>query len=129
MKFVKSLSEVEVSTLREAQRHGPIPRMRQRALAVLLSGQRFCITQLVAVLGVDRDTVSAGLDAWEAPGLRGLYDAPRAGRPPLLADADRRWLGEQMREHPRPLRQVRERLCAARGRAGGRSACRRSSGC
>lgn len=117
MKFIESLSEVEVLTLREAQRCGPTPRMRQRALAVLLSAQGLCIARLVAVLGVDRDTVSVWLDAWEARGLRGLYDAPRAGRPPLLAEADRQWLGEQLRAQPRPLRQLRERLRAARGAA------------
>lgn len=116
MKFIKALSEVEVLTLRTAQRDGPTPRMRQRALAVLLSSQGLRITQLVAVLGVDRDTVSVWLDAWEARGLRGLYDGPRTGRPPRLAAADRQWLSAQLCEQPRPLQQVRERLRAARGK-------------
>lgn len=85
-------------------------------LAVLLSSQGLRITQLVAVLGVDRDTVSVWLDAWEARGLRGLYDGPRTGRPPRLAAADRQWLSAQLCEQPRPLQQVRERLRAARGK-------------
>ena len=46
MKFIKALSEVEVLTLRTAQRDGPTPRMRQRALGVLLSSQGLRITQV-----------------------------------------------------------------------------------
>lgn len=72
--------------------------------------------RLVAILGVDRDTVSVWLDAWETRGLRGLYDGPRTGRPPRLAAADRQWLSTQLCEQPQPLQQVRERLRSARGK-------------
>jgi transposase len=110
MKFVKPLSDVELLTLQEAQRHGPTSRLRQRALSVLLSAQGLRIAQLVKILGMDRDTVSGWLDAWEAPGLRGLYDAPRAGRPALLTQTEQQWLCEQLRTQPRPLRQVQGQL-------------------
>lgn len=116
MKFIKALSEAEVLTLRAAQRDGSTPRLRQRALAVLFSSQGLSIMRLVAVLGVDRDTVSVWLDAWETRGLRGLYDGPRTGRPPRLAAADRQWLSTQLCEQPQPLQQVRERLRSARGK-------------
>lgn len=59
--------------MQEAQCYRPTSRLRQRALSFLLSAQGVRISPIAEMLGVDRDTVSGWLDAWEAQGLRGLY--------------------------------------------------------
>jgi transposase len=41
---------------------------------VYLSGKGYKLDQLADIFGVDRDTVSGWLDAWEVDGLLGLRD-------------------------------------------------------
>ena len=110
MKFIKPLSDAERVTLQEAQRHGPNARLRQRALSLLLSAQGLRIPQIVELLAVDRDTLSGWMDTWEEQGVRGLYDAPRSGRPALLNAQEEQWLYDQLHENPRSLRQVQGQL-------------------
>jgi transposase len=117
MKFVVALSEAERATLREALKYGPSARMRQRAQAVYLSSRGYRLEQLAELFEVDRDTVSRWLDSWEAQGLRGLYDAPRAGRPLLLNEAEQQQVQHWVEEEPRQLKQVQARLEAHTGKA------------
>lgn len=81
MKFVESLTEVERETLWDAARYAPWTRFRQRTHAVYLSGKGYKLDQLADIFGVDRDTVSGWLDAWEVHGLLGLRDQFHPGRP------------------------------------------------
>ncbi|MEZ5584943.1 MAG: helix-turn-helix domain-containing protein [Candidatus Competibacteraceae bacterium] len=77
MKYVKPLTPAERVTLQEAWKYGPTARVRQRAHAVYLSAQGFCIPQLVPIFEVDRDTVSGWIEAWERDRVVGLFDAHR----------------------------------------------------
>lgn len=115
-KYVTPLSEEERATLREAMAHGPSARVRQRAQAVYASDQGFRIGQLAMLLDVDRDTVSAWLDRWARDGLRGLYDAPRCGRPMTYTPAEQEQLREWVDAEPRQLKQAQARLAEASGK-------------
>jgi hypothetical protein len=83
MKRIRALSEAECETLRAAWKDGPNGRVRQRAQAVYLAHRGYGRIARSALFEVGVDTISAWLDGWERAGLRGLYDEPRAGRPPI----------------------------------------------
>ena len=88
MKRIKPLSEAECATLRCAWKDGPTARVRQRAQAVYLSHRGYRRAALAALFEVGVDTISDWLNGWEPRGLRGLYDAPRSGRPQTYSDAE-----------------------------------------
>lgn len=82
MKFVAPLSDEEQTTLNEAYRHHPAPRVRQRAQAILLNAQGYTMTQLKGLFAVRLETVSSWMTNWETKGVVGLFDPPRSGRTP-----------------------------------------------
>lgn len=116
MKYVKPLTEAEQITLREAWKEGPTARVRQRAHALYLSGQRFRIPQLVSIFEVDRDTLSSWIDDWEREGLMGLYDKPRPGRPPIYTLEEQQRLQELVDREPRQLKCAQAQLEAETGK-------------
>ena len=116
MKYIKPLTEAERVTLQEAWKYGPTARVRQRAHALLLSGQGFRIPQLVGIFQVDRDTLSGWMDDWERDGLVGLFDAPRTGRPPIYSAEERQRLRELVEEEPRQLKRAQAQLAAETGK-------------
>jgi len=117
MKFIKSLTEAEKITLLDASRYAPWARFRQRAHAVYLSGKRYRLEQLADIFDVDRDTVSAWLQAWENQGLLGLRDHPHPGRPSKGSAEDKQWLKQIVEESPHQLREVIEKYKKRTGRS------------
>lgn len=116
MKFVAALSEAERETLREALKYGPSARVRQRAQAVYLSSRGYRLEHLAELFEVDRDTVSSWLDGWDERGVRGLYDAPRAGRPLLLSEPEQQQVRRWVDAEPRQLKHVQAQLEAHTGK-------------
>jgi transposase len=116
MKYVKPLTEAERVTLQEAWKYGPTARVRQRAHALYLSAQGFRIPQLVPIFEVDRDTLSGWIDDWERDGLVGLFDAPRAGRPPIYSAEQQQRLRELVDAEPRQLKPAQAELAAETGK-------------
>lgn len=80
---------------------------------------------LSALFEVGVDTISAWLDGWERAGLRGLYDEPRAGRPPIYTPAEAAQLCAWLEEEPRQLQQAHARLAQATGKRASRQTVRR----
>ena len=109
-RFVPSLSDTDLQTLMTTYTYGVKPALRRRAHAIVLSHQGHTIDQICEILSVTRETVSLWFDAWEAQGLDGLQDKPRAGRPPIYSDAERERLLELVQKHPHQLKAVQARL-------------------
>jgi hypothetical protein len=84
MKFVAPLAEAERLTLCEARDYSPTAALRRRAQTVELSSRGYRLNTIAALLERHRETVSGWLDLWASQGLRGLYDLPRCGRPPVF---------------------------------------------
>ena len=86
-----ALDALEIDTLEACALHGPHPRMRRRAQAVLAHHRGLCIDQLVTAFGAQRNAVSRWLSRWlsrwQRLGLAGLAEGRRAGRPPKLPEA------------------------------------------
>jgi transposase len=125
MKFVGELTEEEKATLRSGQSEGPGARFRHRSQALLLSNRGYRLDQLADIFEVDRDTVSGWIDAWEKQGIRGLYDAPRTGRPTIYTEAEQQQLREWIEEEPRQIKRAQSRLEATTGKASSKKTLKR----
>jgi len=79
-----SLTSEEVRTLEACSLHGPHPRQRRRAQAVLGHHRGQSLGQLATFYAVRYATVHAWVQAWQRHGLAGLAEGARAGRPPKM---------------------------------------------
>ncbi len=82
-----SLIAAEIVTLEACSLHGPHPRQRRRALAILGHHRGQSLPQLAALFAVRYATVHDWLGAWQQGGIAGLAEGHRAGRPPKLTEA------------------------------------------
>jgi transposase len=89
-KFVKPLTDEQRQRLKEIHKTDAGWRTRMRAHAILLSEKGFELNQLSAIFDTDRDAVSQWLDWWAEYQFDGLSDDPRSGRPPILANQEKK---------------------------------------
>ena len=78
MRFVRELDECEISEL-ETMRRTAVGRVCQRAHMVLLSSQGYCIAKVARIFNASENTVRQWIVRYEAHGIDGLCDRPRAG--------------------------------------------------
>jgi len=90
--------------------HDTSPRARARAHSLLLSSQGLTIEEITKIYPVDRDTVSTWIRTWEHDGPASLHDTPRSGRPPKLTPDEQTLAIASIKDEPRSLTQVVERL-------------------
>jgi transposase len=110
VRYVRLLTESQRHTLAEIMKHDATPRARVRAHGILLSAQGMKIKEIAQIYQVDRDTVATWIKKWEQHGVASLYDKPRSGRPPKLTLAEQDLARQYIKEEPRCLKQVVERL-------------------
>jgi len=110
VRYVRPLTENQRHTLAEIMKHDAIPRARVRAHGILLSAQGMRIKEIAKIYQVDRDTVATWIKKWEQSGIASLYDQPRSGRPPKLTPEEKDLARQYIKEDPRCLKQVVERL-------------------
>lgn len=53
-----------------------------------MSVRGFTINQLSEIVEVRRDAISEWITRWETEGIRGLYDRPRSGCPPIYTEVE-----------------------------------------
>src|SRR5262252_6274783 len=85
-------------------------RARARAHSLLLSDQGTPIKDIAKTYHVDRDTVSSWITQWEHHGAQSLHDKPRSGRPSKLTPEEQALAQQYIKEEPRALKGVVERL-------------------
>ncbi len=110
MRYVRTRTESQRHTLENIMKHDPSPRARARAHSILLSSRRGTIKEIVKIYQVERDTVSSWIKKWEHTGVESLYDQPRCGRPCKLTREEKELAQQYIKEEPRCLKQVVERL-------------------
>ena len=110
VRYVRLLTESQRHTLAEIMKHDATPRARVRAHGILLSAQGRKIKEIAQIYQVDRDTVATWIKKWEQHGVASLYEKPRSGRPPKLTLAEQDLARQYIKEEPRCLKQVVERL-------------------
>ena len=110
MRYVRPLTESQRHTLAEIMKYDATPRARVRAHGILLSAQEMKIKEIAKIYQVDRDTVATWIKKWEQTGVASLYDKPRSGRPPKLTLEEKDLARQYIKEDPRCLKHVAERL-------------------
>lgn len=81
-----------------------LARLRTRAQMILLSAEQGLKAARIAELVRDSErTVQRWLQRYQAEGVRGLYDAPRSGKPGKVTQAYKDELLESVRLRPRAL--------------------------
>ena len=110
VRYVRLLTESQRHTLAEIMKHDATPRARVRAHGIWLSAQGMKIKEIAQIYQVDRDTVATWIKKWEQHGVASLYEKPRSGRPPKLTLAEQDLARQYIKEEPRCLKQVVERL-------------------
>ena len=110
VRYVRLLTESHRHTLAEIMTHEATPRARVRAHGILLSAQGMKIKEIAKIYQVDRDTVATWIKKWEQHGVASLYDQPRSGRPRKLTLEEQDLARQYIKEEPRCLKQVIERL-------------------
>src|SRR5712691_11267249 len=85
-------------------------RARSRAHSLLLSAAGTPIQTIANAYQVHRVTVSAWIKQWEHHGVQSLHDQPRSGRPTKLTPDEQALAQQYIKEEPRSLQGVVERL-------------------
>ena len=105
-KFIKTLSEEEITKLVENYQTNENFRVRNRSHAILLSFEGYPIDEIAVICKAHRNAVSRWLERWKESGFDGLADGSRSGRPKLLSDIEEARAVEIALSNPRfPARQ------------------------
>lgn len=80
MIYVRDPEDEELTELHHMTRHA-VGRVSQRAQLVLLSAQQRAVPELALIFDLHPASVRFWLRRFDQDGPRGLYDAPRSGRP------------------------------------------------
>ncbi len=99
-----------IDTLKCAMRNGPLPCVRERAHAVLLSSKGYSLAQIADVFDVQYQTISRWIDDWEFSGIQGLYKDHGGGKPTIYNDQEAQRLADLIAEEPRRISYAQAKL-------------------
>ncbi len=102
-RFIRDLTKTERQEVENLFRHEPNNRVRKRAQAIRLSAMGYTVTQIVEILGCNRQSIHNWFDLFEAQGCQGIYDKPRSGRPVIATVDYRNRLVEAIKTNPRTM--------------------------
>ncbi len=74
MRYIKGLTKDTIKLLKRIYKQSKYYQVRQRSHCILLSYERYKISELMAIFKVSRNTIYNWLNNWEANGLVGLYN-------------------------------------------------------
>jgi transposase len=110
VRYVQPLTDEQHELLEKTMHEDPSFRARSRAHSLLLSAEGMTIQAIAKTYQVHRVTVSAWLKKWEHHGVQSLHDQPRSGRPSKLTPDEQAIAQQYIKEEPRSLKAVVERL-------------------
>lgn len=110
MRYVQPLTDGQRELLEKTMHEDPSFRARSRAHSLLLSAAGVTIKAIAQTYQVHRVTVSAWIKKWAQQGVQSLHDQPRSGRPSKLTPDEQTMAQQYIKEEPRSLNGVVERL-------------------
>lgn len=110
MRYVQPLTDGQRALLETTMHEDPSFRTRSRAHSLLLSAEGMTIKTIAKTYRVHRVTVSTWIKQWEQQGVQSLHDQPRSGRPSKLTPDEQTMAQQYIKEEPRSLKGVVERL-------------------
>lgn len=106
MKYITSLSDQDRKKLSQLYKTNTSHRVRQRAQAILLSNQGYCVKEIVNIVKLHRVTIYSLIKAFEQNRFDALYDRARSGRPSLFDEAEEQLIVEKIKQHPQNIKKV-----------------------
>lgn len=110
MRYVSPLTDEQHALLEKTMKEDTAFRARSRAHSLLLSAARTPIQTIADTYQVHRVTIATWITKWEQQGAQSLHDRPRSGRPSKLAPDEQALAQQYIKEEPRSLKAVVERL-------------------
>ena len=110
MKKVSTLTEQEVTQLRELYKNGKTPRQRARSHVILLSNNNHTVSQLVEIFGFTEKTVYSIINNYNEKKIAGLFDLPRSGRPKALTEEEETFVLKMVAIDSRDLNKILSEL-------------------
>ena len=109
MRFIQDISLETLSLLDRVHKQSKYHKVRQRALCIRLSFERYKINELTTIFNVSRSTIYNWFNNWEEEGLRGLYDYKGRGRKKLFDEEQQEQIKEWTKENPKQLNVVQNK--------------------
>jgi transposase len=110
VRYVQPLTDEQHQFLDKIMKEDTAFRARSRAHSLLLSAAGTPMQTIAKAYKVHRVTVSAWIKKWELHGAQSLHDHPRSGRPSKLTPDEQALAQQYIKEEPRSLKGVAERL-------------------
>ena len=110
MRYIKGLTKETIKLLKRINKQSKHHQVRQRSHCILLSYQKYKISELMEIFQVSRNTIYNWLNNWEAWGLVGLYDCPGRGRKKLFNESQQKNIKEWVKQTPKNLGIVQEKI-------------------
>ncbi len=110
VRYVQPLTDEQRQLLEKTMKEDTAFRARSRAHSLLLSAAGTPIQVIANAYQVHRVTVSTWIKKWEHHGAQSLHDHPRSGRPSKLTPDEQALAQQYLKEEPRSLKGVVERL-------------------
>ncbi len=110
MRYIKGLTKDTAKLLKRIYKQSQYHQVRQRAHCILLSYQKYKISELIEIFRVSRNTIYNWLYNWESLGLVGLYDRGGRGRKKLFNPLQQEMIKAWVKETPKKLKIVQEKI-------------------
>ena len=110
MRYIKGLTKDTAKLLKRIYKESKYYQVRQRAHCILLSYQKYKISELMTIFQVSRNTIYNWLNNWEDLGLVGLYNREGRGRKKLFDPLQQEKIKAWVKENPKKLTIVQEKI-------------------
>ena len=110
MRYIKGLTKDTIKLLKRIYKESKYHQVRQRSHCILLSYQKYKISELMAIFQVSRNPIYNWLNNWDNWGLAGLYDREGRGRKKLFDDQQQKTIKDWVKQTPKNLGIVQERI-------------------
>ncbi len=110
MRYIKGLTKETLKLLKRIYKESKYYQVRQRAHCIQLSYEGYKISELMKIFKVSRNTIYNWFNNWESCGLVGLYNHPGQGRKKIFNSAQQKIIKEWVKETPKNLRLVQEKI-------------------
>ncbi|MDD5034171.1 MAG: helix-turn-helix domain-containing protein [Methylococcaceae bacterium] len=99
-KFVAELNGRQVDELTAIMASDLNARTKKRAQAILLSGRRYAIDEISAIMECHRVTVSRWIDQWHERGMDGILEGEGRGRKKIFTEEQEKQILEWLKQEP-----------------------------
>ena len=110
MRYIKGLTKDTIKLLKRIYKESKYYQVRQRSHCILLSYEKYKISELMTIFQVSRNTVYNWLNNWEDLGLVGLYNREGRGRKKLFDPLQQERIKAWVKETPKKLTIVQEKI-------------------